>query len=103
IYVAFSFETGDNRRIINYHRVQDTCSMVRISAIRAVGRAETTYLATLGTPELHLFPHALVGASFLVDYPRHSHDAFLLLQRILAASFGIVSREQFGRCQTGFD
>jgi DNA-binding transcriptional ArsR family regulator len=35
-----------------------------------------------------------------VDYRRHSHAAFLPLQRILAARFVVVSREQFGPCRT---
>src|SRR5262249_45876266 len=77
--LANSFETEDNRRIANDHRVRDTCSMVRISEIHADGRAAKTYLATLGRSDLDLLPHEVVGRAFLVDYRRHSHDAFLLL------------------------
>jgi len=53
--------------------------MVRISEIHADGRAAKTYLATRGRPDLDLLPHEVVGCAFLVDYRRHSHDAFLLL------------------------
>src|SRR5215469_2435590 len=77
--LANSFETDDNRRIADDHRVRDTCSMVGISEIHADGRAAKTYLATLGRPDLNLLPHEVVGCAFLVDYCRHSHDAFLLL------------------------
>jgi hypothetical protein len=91
------------RRIADDHRVRDTCSMVRISEVHADGRAAKTYLATPGRPDLDLLPHEVVGCAFLVDYRRHSHDAFLLLQRILAARFAVVSREQFGPCRTVFD
>src|SRR6516165_6294008 len=101
--LANSFETDDNRRIADDHRVRDTCSMVRISEIHTDGRAAKTYFATLGRPDLDLLPHEVVGCAFLVDYCRHSHDAFLLLQRILAAGFAIVSREQFGPYRTIFD
>jgi hypothetical protein len=101
--LANSFETDDDRRIADDHRVRDTCSMVRISEIHADGRAAKTYLATPGRPDLDLLPHEVVGCAFLVDYRRHSHDAFLLLQRILAARFAVVSREQFGPCRTVFD
>jgi hypothetical protein len=52
--------------------------MVRISEIHADGRAAKTYLATLGRPDLDLLPHEVVGCAFLVDYRRHSHDAFFL-------------------------
>src|SRR6201997_4498209 len=83
--LANSFETDDNRRIADDHRVRDTCSMVRISEIHADSPAAKTYLAKLGSPDLDLLPHKVVGCAFLVDYRRHSHDAFLLLQRILAA------------------
>src|SRR5712691_5507424 len=81
---ANSFETDDNRRIADGHRVRDTCSMVRISEIHADGRAAKTYLATLGRPDLDLLPHEVVGCAFLVDYRRHSHDAFLLLLNVVA-------------------
>jgi len=64
--------------------VRDTCSMVRISEIHADGRAAKTYLATLGRPDLDLLPHEVVGCAFLVDYRRHSHDAFFLLLSIVA-------------------
>src|SRR6185436_7871655 len=77
--LANSFETEDNRWIADDHRMRDTCSMVRISEIHADGRASKTYLATLGRPDLDLLPHEVVGCAFLVDYHRHSHDAFLLL------------------------
>jgi hypothetical protein len=77
--LANSFETDDNRRIADDHRVRDTCPMVRISEIHADGRAAKTYLATHGRPDLDLLPHEIVGCAFLVDYRRHSHDAFLLL------------------------
>ena len=77
--------------------------MVRISEIHADGRAAKTYLATLGSPDLDLLPHEIVGCAFLVDYRRHSQDAFLLRQRIVAARIAIVSREQFGPCRTVFD
>jgi hypothetical protein len=77
--LANSFETDDNRRIADDHWVRDTCSMVRISEIHADGRAAKTYLATRGRPDLDLLPHEVVGCAFLVDYRRHSHDAFLLL------------------------
>jgi hypothetical protein len=79
--LANSFEAEDNRRIADDHGVRDTCSMVRISEIHADGRAAKTYLATLGRPDLDLLPHEVVGCAFLVDYRRHSHDAFLLLLR----------------------
>jgi hypothetical protein len=46
--LADSFETEDNRRIADDHRVRDTCSMVRVSEIHADGCAAKTYLATLG-------------------------------------------------------
>src|SRR5215471_19674331 len=49
--------------------------MVRISEIHADGGAAKTYLATLGSPDLDLLPHEVVGRAFLVDYRRHSHDA----------------------------
>src|SRR5262249_17472991 len=101
--LANSFETDDNRRIADDHRVRDTCSMVRIGKIHADGGTAKTYLATLGRPDLGLLPHEVVGCAFLVDYRRHSHDAILLLRRILAARSAIVSREQFGPCQTVFD
>jgi hypothetical protein len=113
--LANSFETEDNRRIADGHRVRDTCSMVRISEIHANGRTAKTYLAVLGRPDVDLLPHEVVGRAFLVDYRRHSHDAFLPLlttlqrstrrelQRILAARLAIVSREQFGPCRTGLD
>src|SRR6516164_1773501 len=98
-----SFETDDNRRIADDHRVRDTCSMIRISKIHADGRAAKTYLTGPGSPDLDLFPHEVVGCAFLVDYRRHSHGAFLLLQRIFAARFAIVSREQFDPCRTVSD
>src|SRR5260221_12976325 len=81
--LANSFETDDNRRIAHDHRVRDTCSMVRVSEIHADGRAAKTYLAAPGRPDLNLLPHEVVGCAFLVDYRRHSHDAFLLLQPFL--------------------
>src|SRR5262249_674826 len=43
--LATPFETEDNRRIADDHRVRDTCSMVRISEIHADRRAAKTYLA----------------------------------------------------------
>src|SRR5262249_44888455 len=49
--------------------------MVRISEIHADGRAAKTYLATLGSPDVDLLPHEVVGCAFLVDYRRHSHGA----------------------------
>ena len=58
--------------------------MVCISKIHADGRAAKTYLATLGTPDLDLLLHEVVGCPFLVDYRRHSHDASLLLLNIVA-------------------
>jgi hypothetical protein len=101
--LADSFKTEDNRRIADDHRVRDTCSMVRISEIHTDGRAAKTYLAALGGRDFDLVPHKVIGSAFLADYRRHSHDAFLLLQRILAAKIAIVSREQFGPCRTIFD
>jgi hypothetical protein len=77
--LANSFETEDDRRIADDHRVRDTCSMVRISQIDADSRAAKTYLATRGRPDLDLLPHEVLGSAFFVDYRRHSHDAFLLL------------------------
>jgi hypothetical protein len=82
--LANSFEAEDNRRIADVYGVRDTCSMVRISEIHADGRAAKTYLATLGRPDLDLLPHEVVGCAFLVDYRRHSHDAFFLLLSIVA-------------------
>src|SRR2546422_2280820 len=38
----------------------------------------------LGRPDLDLLPHEVVGCAFLVDYRRHSHDAFFLLLSIVA-------------------
>src|SRR5947207_15546775 len=57
--------------------------MVRVSEIHADGRAAKTYLAAPGRPDLDLLPHEVVRCAFLVDYRRHSHDAFLLLQPFL--------------------
>src|SRR5207247_471367 len=57
--------------------------MVRVSEIHANGRAAKTYLAAPGRPDLDLLPHEVVRCAFLVDYRRHSHDAFLLLQPFL--------------------
>src|SRR5262245_261828 len=74
--LANSFEPEDNWRLADDHRMRDTCSMVRISEIHAYSRAAKTYLATLGNPDLDLLPHEVVGWAFLVDYGRHSHDAF---------------------------
>ncbi len=68
--------------------------MIRISEIHADGRAAKTYLAAPGSPDLDLLPNEVVGCAFLVDYRRHSHDVFLLLQRILAAGFAIERRER---------
>jgi hypothetical protein len=86
--------------------------MVRISEIHADGRAAKTYLATLGRPDLDLLPNEVVGRAFLVDYRRHSHDAFFLLLTIVAtggttlgivaARFAIVPRKQFGTYRTVF-
>src|SRR5687767_12649925 len=73
--LANSFETEDNRRIADDHRVRDTCAMVRISEVDADGPAAKTDLATLGRPDLDLLPHEVVGCAFPVDYRRHSHDA----------------------------
>src|SRR5262249_22310375 len=96
-----AFETEDHWRIAYDHRVRDTCSMVRVGEIHADGRAAKTYLAVLGSPDLDLLPHEVVGCAFLVDDRSHSHDAFLpLLERILVARFAIVSREQFGPRRT---
>jgi hypothetical protein len=50
--------------------------MIRISEIHADGLVAKTHLATLGNPDLDLLPHEVVGWTFLVDYRRHSHDAF---------------------------
>jgi hypothetical protein len=61
--------------------------MVRISEIHADGRAAKTYLAARGRPDLDLLPHEVVGCAFLVDYRRHSHDAFLLLLTSGEAAF----------------
>ena len=63
--LANSFETEDNRRIADDHRVRDTCTMVRISKIHADRRAAKTYLATLGSPDLDLLPPKFSGAPFL--------------------------------------
>src|SRR5438270_12590259 len=38
----------------------------------------------VGSPERDLLPHEVVGCAFLVDYRRHSHDAFFLLLSIVA-------------------
>src|SRR5215831_11049790 len=76
--LANSFETNDNRRIADDHRVRDTCPMVRISEIHADGGAAKTYLAAPGSPDLDLLPYEIVGCAFLVDYRCHSHKAFLL-------------------------
>jgi hypothetical protein len=102
---ANPFETEDNGRTADDHRVRDTCSMVRISEVHADGGAAKTYLATRRSPDLDLLPDEVVGSSFLVDYRRHPHDAFLLLKmkHILAVRLAIVSLEQFGRCQTVLD
>jgi hypothetical protein len=61
--------------------------MVRISEIHADGRTAKTYLAALGRPDLDLLPNEVVGSAFLVDYRRHSQDAFLLLLNIVARLF----------------
>src|SRR5207244_12980462 len=82
--LANSFETDDNRRIAHDHRVRDTCSMVCVSEIHAHGRAAKTYLAAPGRPDLDLLPHEVVGCACLVDYRRHSNDAFFLLLSIVA-------------------
>jgi hypothetical protein len=42
-------------------------------------------MATPGRSYLDLLPHEVVGRAFLVDYRRHSHDAFLLLLNIVAS------------------
>src|SRR5262249_45277436 len=76
--LANSFEPEDNWRLADDHRMRDTCSMVRISEIHAYSRAAKTYLAALGTLDLDLLPHEVVGWAFLVDDRRHCHDAFLL-------------------------
>src|SRR5207237_9909439 len=78
-----SSQTDDILRIAADHRVRDTCSMVRVSEIHADGRAAKTYLAAPARPDLDLLPHEVVRCAFLVDYRRHSHDAFLLLQPFL--------------------
>jgi hypothetical protein len=75
--LADSFETEDDRRIPDNHRVRDTCSMVRISEIDADGCAAKAYLATRGRPDLYLLPHEVFGWAFLVDDRRHSHYAYL--------------------------
>jgi hypothetical protein len=75
--LANSFETEDDRRIADDHRVRDARSMVRISEIDADGRAAKTYLAARGRSDLYLLPHEVFGWAFLVDYRRHSHCAFL--------------------------
>ena len=95
--------TEDDRCIADYHRVWDTRSMVRIGKIHTDSFAAKTDLAMLWSPDLDLLPPEVVGCAFLVNDRRHCHDAFLLLQRILAARVAIVSREQFDPCQTVFD
>src|SRR5262245_37221737 len=65
--LANPFETEDNRRIADDHRVRDTRSMVRISEIHADRRAAKTYLATLGSPDLGLLAPDVVGWALLVD------------------------------------
>src|SRR5262245_62454391 len=65
--LANPFETEDNRRIADDHRVRDTCSMVRISKIHADGRAARTYLDTIGTPDVGLLAPDVVGWALLVD------------------------------------
>src|SRR5258708_14269672 len=60
--------------------------MVRVSEIHTDGGAAKRYLAGPGRPDLDLLPHEVVGCAFLVDYRRHSQDAFLLLQPFLLRS-----------------
>src|SRR5262249_15803802 len=77
--------------------------MIRIGEIHADGLVAKTYLTTLGRPHLNLLPYKVVGCAFLVDYRRHSHDAFLLGNAFLLRRFAIVAHEQFGPCRTVFD
>jgi hypothetical protein len=70
----------------------DTCSMVRISEIHAYSRAAKTYLATLGSSDLDLLPHEIVGCALLVDYRRHCHDAFLLHTTAISLQGSQLSR-----------
>src|SRR4029079_3946525 len=90
--LANSFETDHNRRIAQDHRVRDTCSMVRVSEIHADSRAAKTYLATRGRPDIGFLPHEVVGCAFLMDYRRHSHDAFPLLAHSCCEVCNCLSR-----------
>ena len=84
--------------------------MVRVSEVHTDGLTAKTYLAAFGRPDLDLLLHEVVGRPFLVDYRRHSHDAFLCSvglrgsrRRILAAKLACVSCERFGLHRTVFD
>src|SRR5262249_27885281 len=90
--LANCFETEDNRRIADDHRVRDTCSMVRISEINAYSRAAKTYLATFGNPDVGLLPHEVVGWAFLVDYRRHSHDALSCYSALMRRDGNCLAR-----------